>query len=160
MEKGSIIITSPSLLAPAPQVKPMREIKTTTVENLSNPPTNSNLLQPDQVEISKAGQEKVLQDKELEKEPLEEEEKKVMSVNDAKKTTKSEKNELDEQIKELSSEILKITIQIELLRTKEDAKSVKERRSLEVDLAIKKGALEATIKRKSDIAKLASHVDT
>ena len=158
MEKGSIIITSPSLLAPAPQVKPMREIKTTTVENLSNPPTNSNLFQPDQVEISKAGQEKVLQDKELEKEPLEEE--KVMSVNDAKKTTKSEKNELDEQIKELSSEILKITIQIELLRTKEDAKSVKERRSLEVDLAIKKGALEATIKRKSDIAKLASHVDT
>jgi len=170
MEKSSVIMTSSSLLSQVPQVKPQPEIKTATVENLANPPTNSNLLQPDQVEISKAGQEKVLQDKNLEKELIKDEEetevtedeeveKKVMNVKETEKTTKSEESELDKQIKELSLEILEITIQIELLKSKEDAESVKERQSLEVDLAIKKGVLEATIKRKSDITKFASHVD-
>jgi len=51
-------------------------------------------------------------------------------------------------------EILEMTIQIELLKAKEDSESIKERRSLEVELEIKKGVLEAAITRKLDIAKL------
>ena len=61
---------------------------------------------------------------------------------------------MDEEIRELSMKILELTLKIEMLKAKEDKESVKERKSLETELAISKGRLEAKLKQKLDTAKL------
>jgi hypothetical protein len=61
---------------------------------------------------------------------------------------KSNESDLDKQIRELSMEILELSVKVQMLQDKEDKESVKERQSLEVDLAIKKGQLEAAMDRK------------
>lgn len=152
------INTSPNVFVRVPQPKTDPETKNTTVESESKQPSNSNVLQPDQVEISKEGQEKSLQ--ELGKKRIEEQEEVEEKEMTAEEKLQAEDSQLDKDISDLSLEILEISIQIELLRSKEDAESVKEMRSLEVDLAIKEGILEAMITRKSDVAKLISYAET
>ena len=45
-------------------------------------------------------------------------------------------------------EILELSVKVQMLQDKEDKASVKERQSLEVDLAMKKGKLEALLEQK------------
>lgn len=71
----------------------------------------------------------------------------VMSAEEAA-AEKSNESDLDKQIRELSMEILELSVKVQMLQDKEDKESVKERQSLEVDLAIKKGQLEAAMDRK------------
>lgn len=81
-----------------------------------------------------------------------------MTKEEAEVISKTNESDIDKGIRELSLEILEITIKIEMLRAKEDKESVKERQALEVDLAIKKGTLEATINRKLQMATLTSNL--
>ena len=72
----------------------------------------------------------------------------VMTAEEAAAAEKAQESDLDKEIRELSIEILELSVKIQLLQDKEDKESVKERQSLEVDLAIKKGQLEAAMDRK------------
>jgi len=71
-----------------------------------------------------------------------------MTAEEAAAAEKAKESDLDKKIRELSMEILELSVKIQMLQDKEDKESVKERQSLEVDLAIKKGELEATMDRK------------
>ena len=72
----------------------------------------------------------------------------VMSPEEVAAAEKAGENDLDKQIRELSMEILELSVKIQMLQDKEDKESVKERQKLEVDLAMKKGQLEAAMDRK------------
>jgi hypothetical protein len=63
-------------------------------------------------------------------------------------TDTSSESDLDKKIRELSMKILALTVKIQMLQEKENTESVKERRRLEVDLAIAKGQLDGAIKLK------------
>jgi hypothetical protein len=126
-------------------------------EKQSNTSSNNKYLQPDKVEISEASLKKL-------SESEEEDQKKSLNITDELKTkedaeaiSKTNESDIDEEIRELSLEILELTIKIEMLKAKEDKESVEERQALEVELAIKKGTLEATINRKLQMATLASN---
>ena len=75
-----------------------------------------------------------------------------MTAEEAAAAEKSDESELDERIKELSIQILELSVKIQMLQDKEDKESVKERQSLEVELAMKKGELEAAMDRKLQLA--------
>jgi len=49
-------------------------------------------------------------------------------------------------------QILELSVKIQMLQDKEDKESVQERQKLEVDLAMKKGELEAAMDRKLQLA--------
>jgi len=70
----------------------------------------------------------------------------VMSPESAAENTGE--SDLDKEIRELGMKVLELSVNIQLLQDDEDNESVKERRALEVDLAITKGLLEEAIKRK------------
>ena len=72
----------------------------------------------------------------------------VMSPAEAAAAEKAKESDLDKQIRELSMEILELSVKVQMLQDKEDKESVKERQSLEVDLAVKKGKLEALLDTK------------
>ncbi|KGJ91735.1 hypothetical protein [Colwellia psychrerythraea] len=116
----------------------------------------SKQLQPDKVEISTEA-------KNISAEERDTEDKKsidasslsgIMSLEEAAAAEKANESDLDKRIRELSMEILEISVKIQLLQDKEDKESVKERQKLEVDLAMKKGELEATMDRKLQEAAL------
>jgi hypothetical protein len=143
--------TSPS----QEKIIPVNEIS--IGEKQSNTSSNNKYLQPDKVEISEASLKKL-------SESEEEDQKKSLNITDELKTkedaeaiSKTNESDIDEEIRELSLEILELTIKIEMLKAKEDKESVEERQALEVELAIKKGTLEATINRKLQMATLASN---
>jgi len=140
-----------SLATSSPQV-PTSQVLTPqeTSESVSNI-EKSKQLQPDQLALSEEAKAKST---EAEKD---DEDKKnidasslgnVMTAEEAAAAEKAQESELDKEIRELSMEILELSVQIQMLQDKEDKESVKERRSLEVDLAIKKGQLEAAMDRK------------
>lgn len=72
----------------------------------------------------------------------------AMSPEEAAAAEKAKESDIDKQIRELSMEILELSVKVQMLQDKEDKESVKERQSLEVDLAMKKGELEALLDAK------------
>ncbi|MDX2367297.1 MAG: hypothetical protein QNK36_02640 [Colwellia sp.] len=120
----------------------------------SNTLLTSKFLQPDQVEISEASRKKSSEAQEKSLQKLADTTDKVMTKEETAATSKATEGDIDKEIRELSMEILEITVQIEMLNGKEDKESIKERQALEVELAMKKGALEATISRKLQMATL------
>jgi len=118
-------------------------------------PDKSKQLQPDQLALSEEARAKSA---EAEANTKEKDEAKTnidasslsgaMSPEEAAAAEKAKESDLDKQIRELSMEILELSVKIQMLQDKEDKESIKERQSLEVDLAMKKGELEATLERK------------
>jgi len=80
----------------------------------------------------------------------------VMTAEEAAEADKANESDLDKRIRELSMEILDLSVHIQMLQDKEDKESVKERQKLEVDLAMKKGELEAAMDRKLQLASLSA----
>jgi hypothetical protein len=78
----------------------------------------------------------------------------AMTPEEAAEVEKTAEGELDKRIRELSMEILDLSVKIQMLQVKEDKESVKERQKLEVDLAMKKGELEAAMDRKLQLSTL------
>jgi hypothetical protein len=121
------------------------------IESSANNSSKDKYLQPDQVEISEASRNK-LSDEEKEK-PLNLSNKLKAKDEVEAETKKGDGNsDIDKKIRELSMEILELTIKIEMLKAKEDKESVKEAQALEVELAMKKGILEATVAMKLQMA--------
>ncbi len=117
--------------------------------------TQSKQLQPDRVVISAEATEKSADEEKQEKTNIDASSlSKNMTAEEAASSENSEQSELDKRIQELSMEILELTVKIQMLQDKEDKESVKERQKLEVDLAIKKGELEAAMDRKLQLATL------
>ncbi|NQY88800.1 MAG: hypothetical protein HRT51_13840 [Colwellia sp.] len=118
-------------------------------------PDKSKQLQPDQLALSEEAKTKSA---EAEAGTKEKDEDKtsidasrlngVKTAEEAAASDKTNESDLDREIRELGMEVLELTVKIQLLQDKEDKESVKERRALEVDLAITKGQLDAAIKRK------------
>jgi len=111
----------------------------------------SKQLQPDQLALSEEAKEKSTEaeKKDQDKKSIDASSLgNVMTAEEAAAAEKAQESDLDKEIRELSMEILELSVKIQMLQDKEDKESVKERRSLEVDLAIKKGQLEATMDRK------------
>ena len=119
-------------------------------ENPTNTLLSSKYLQPDQVNISETSRKKLSESEEEDQKTSTDISDKVMTKEEVIATSKA--NDIDKEIRELSMEILDITIQIEMLKGKENKESIKERQALEVELAIKKGVLDATIGRKLQMA--------
>jgi len=131
-------------------------IELTPQDTATNKSSDKNLL-PDQLDLSetaktksaKATSEKENQDKEgIDASSLSG----VMTPEEAAAVKKTDESELDKRIRELSMQILDLSVQIQMLQDKEDKESVKERQKLEVDLAMKKGELEAAMDRKLQLA--------
>jgi hypothetical protein len=151
---SKIITSQPSLnnLAkdkPVPSIKITRDVPVKLV-------TASTLL-PDKVVISKESQEKNADETKHVEENIPTQNKETLKLTPeqkAKLAEKAEEKDLDEIIQELSVKIMEMSLQIEQLKNKEDTESVKERKALEVELAITKGRLEAKLQEKLDTAKL------
>jgi len=114
--------------------------------------TASTLL-PDKVVISKESQEKNVLETKVEEESVPSQNKETRKLTPEQEAKLAEKD-LDEIIQELSVKIMELSLQIEQLKNKEDTESVKERKALEVELAITKGRLEAKLQEKLDTAKV------
>lgn len=155
MTSISKIITSQPTLnnlvkdKPAPSIKVSRDVPVNLV--------TENTLQPDNVVISKESQEK----KASETKAIEDSESnqsketpKLTPDQQAKLERDQEENDLDKIIQELSVKVMELSLQIEQLKSKEDTESVKERKALEIELALTKGRLEAKLKERLDTAKL------
>jgi len=114
-------------------------------------------LQPDKVVISKESQEKNASEIKGTEENINNQNKenpKLTPEQEAKLSEEKEESDLDKIIQELSVKVMELSLQIELLKSKEDIESVKERKALEIELALTKGRLEAKLKEKLDTAKL------
>ena len=103
-------------------------------------------LQPDKVVISLASQQK------MSAEEKESEEKSISLVTEDElienqQQTKNGKGDLEKEIRELSLEIMQLTLQVELLKSRADEESLKQSKSLEVELALKKGMLNAKLEQ-------------
>jgi hypothetical protein len=118
-------------------------------------PDKSKQLQPDQLALSDEARAKSAE-AEASTEEKDEAKKSIdasslngaMTAEEAAAAEKAKESDLDKKIRELSMEILELSVKIQMLQDKEDKESIKERQSLEVDLAMKKGELEATLERK------------
>lgn len=130
---------------------PESQIASTGEQLLTSP--KDKYLQPDQVEISEESRKKLSESEEAQKKSLS-----ISNKATAKEGVntkgKAEESDIDKEIRELSLEILELTIQIERLKNKEDKKSVQQRQALETELAIKKGTLDATLARKLQMTEL------
>lgn len=149
MKINSPVTTSQSFNASA-QVKLSSALRITEQEVPTNNALNSKQLQPDTLDISEESQEKALAEESTTKP------KELMSETEVEQSTEGEESQLDKEIRALSVEIMEISIQIELLKTKEDTESKEELNALEVELEIKKGVLKAKIEQKLDLAALSS----
>jgi len=142
-----------SLATSSPQVPTSQKFTPQETSESVSSIEKSKQLQPDQLALSEEAKAKST---EAEAEENDEDKKNidasslgnVMTAEEAAAAEKAQESELDKEIRELSMEILELSVQIQMLQDKEDKESVKERRSLEVDLAIKKGQLEAAMDRK------------
>ena len=131
-------------------------VVTTSQETTQTVPVKHKQLQADEVALSEEAKAKS-----AEAEEKEGKDKKTIdasSLNGIKSTAEvaaantASENDLDKEIRELSIEILELSVKIQMLQNKEDKESVKERQTLEVDLAMKKGQLEAAMDRKLQLA--------
>ena len=131
-------------------------VSATPVIDTSSPttatvPEKSKYLQPDKLALSEEAKAKSAEaeDKDKDKSSIDASSlSNAMTPEEAAAAEKSNESDIDKKIRELSMEILEISVQIQMLQDKEDKESVKERRSLEVDLSIKKGMLEAAMDQK------------
>lgn len=149
-------ISTVSSFIPPAQNKDVQEKTLPTNEAIntemsSNKSLKDKYLQPDQVEISEASRKK-LSDEEKDQEQSLNISNKLRTKDEVEATKGANESDIDKQIRELSMEILELTIKIEMLKAKEDQESVKETQALEVELAMKKGTLEATVARKLQMA--------
>ncbi len=151
----SITTTSPHLSQTViPSTPAANAAKFNTQEEPSSS-TQSKRLQPDQVVISAEATEKSAEHQKQEKTAIDASSlSKNMTAEEAASSENSEQSELDKRMQELSIEILELSVKIQMLQDKEDKESVKERQKLEVDLASKKGELEAAMDRKLQLATL------
>jgi len=137
-------LNTSSLATSSPQVVPPQE---TTASRSS--PEKSKQLQPDQLALSEEAKAKSTEAEDEDKKTIDASSlRNTMTAEEAAAAEKAQESDLDKEIRELSMEILELSVKIQMLQDKEDKESVKERRSLEVDLAIKKGQLEAAMDRK------------
>lgn len=129
---------------------------TASPETLATTSKNNKQLQPDEVVLSAEAKAKSAQAEEKEAEDKKNIDASnlngVMSPEEAAAAEKANESDLDKRIRELSMEILELSVKIQMLQDKEDKESVKERRNLEVDLTMKKGELEAAMDRKLQMA--------
>lgn len=118
-------------------------------------PNKSKQLQPDKLALSEEARAKSAEDEANTKEK--DDTKKTidasslsgaMSPEEAAAAEKAKESDIDEKIRELSMEILELSVKIQMLQDKEDKESIKEHQSLEVDLAMKEGELEALLDAK------------
>ena len=127
-------------------------ITSTSIVDTPTIPDKSKQLQPDQLALSeeaKAKSAKAEAGTNKDKKSIDASRLSgAMTAEEAAAAEKAKESDLDKKIRELSMEILELSVKIQMLQDKEDKESVKERQSLEVDLAIKKGELEATMDRK------------
>jgi hypothetical protein len=121
-------------------------------ENVSDTVLKQKFLPSDQVEISEASRKKLSESEEKDQEQVKDTDQQVMKKEAVAEGNQTSESDIDKEISKLSIEILELTVQIEMLKTKEDGESTKERQSLETDLAVKKGVLEATIDKKLQMA--------
>ncbi|MCJ8294218.1 MAG: hypothetical protein MJK15_07405 [Colwellia sp.] len=131
-------------------------IATTSQETIATTPEKNKQLQADEVVLSAEAKAKSAEAEE--KEGKDKTTIDASSLNGVKSAAevaaenKASESDLDKDIRELSIEILELSVKIQMLQDKEDKESVKERQKLEVDLAMKKGQLEAAIDRKLQLA--------
>jgi len=149
-------ISTISSFTPPAQKKDVQEIiidtnEVVNIEDSSNKSLKDKYLQPDQVEISEASRKK-LSDEEKDQEQPSNISNKLTTKDEAEVTKGANDSDIDKDIRELSMEILELTIKIEMLKAKEDKESIKEAQTLEVELAMKKGILDATVARKLQMA--------
>ena len=151
---ASITTQVPNLAQNTATTTTVSPIVTTPEKTAETIQTKSKQLQPDKVALSEEAKAKSAEAEETEhKNNID-----ASSLNGVKSTAevaaenKSSESELDKEIRELSIEILELSVKIQMLQDKEDKESVKERQKLEVDLAMKKGQLEAAIDRKLQLA--------
>ncbi|NQY47802.1 MAG: hypothetical protein HRT50_01640 [Colwellia sp.] len=151
---ASITTQVPNLAQNTATTTTVSPIVTTPEKTAETIQTKSKQLQPDKVALSEEAKAKSAEAEETEhKNNID-----ASSLNGVKSTAevaaenKSSESELDKEIRELSIEILELSVKIQMLQDKEDKESVKELQKLEVDLAIKKGQLEAAIDRKLQLA--------
>jgi len=120
-------------------------------------PEASIYLQPDIMTISKEALEKKsveelsTEEASTEKSRVEESDSSVTKNNLGnvfKNDNEGLSSELDKEIEKLGVKILEVSIQVEVLKAKGDDASTKESRSLEVELAMLRGLLEAKMKQK------------
>lgn len=119
----SKIITSQPTLNNLSKEQPAPSIKITKDTSVPAPTkalTSSNL-QSDDVVISKESQEKLAAENKLTKE----DKTKLTAEQQAKISEDKNESSIDEEIRELSIKILELTLQIELLKSKEDTESKK-----------------------------------
>jgi len=127
-----------------------------TRQDIATNQSSDKKLQPDQLALSEEAKAKSAQatseedqdKKSIDASSLSE----TMTPEEVAEAEKANESELDKRIRELSMEILDLSVQIQMLQDKEDKESVKERQNLEVDLAMKKGELEAAMDRKLQMA--------
>jgi len=133
------------------------EIAETSSHESSTIQSTNKHLQPDQLALSNEAKAKSVEASSEEKD----QDKKtidasslsgVMTAEEAAAADKANESELDKKIRELSMQILELSVKIQMLQDKEDKESVQERQKLEVDLAMKKGELEAAMDRKLQLA--------
>jgi len=170
--KGNNMKTSSSVMPqPVPMQKALLKQAQAPLEALptqkkeSSTTANTKYLQSENVNISKESQEKLLNERKEQEQAAEKvqsddgEEKKESIPAELEKEEQvnakedSGKSELDEAIAELEMKILKLSVEIELLKVKGDKDSMKEAEKLEVDLAMLKGSLDAKLKLKLDMSK-------
>lgn len=137
------------IISPIPNVTPSvskdySQEKALPQDEKSTAVLESEHLQPEQVEISEASRKKLSESEEDTTKNFST----VMTTEEVEAEKKKNESDLDKEIRKLSVEILEITIQIEMLKNKEDKESIKERQTLEAELALKKGTLEAMVDRK------------
>jgi len=171
LKGNNMKISSSVMPQPVPMQKALLKQAQAPLEALptqkkeSSSAANTKYLQSENVNISKESQEKLLNERkeqelaaekvhsddgEEKKEPIPAELEKEEQVN-AKED--SGKSELDEAIAELEMKILKLSVEIELLKVKGDKESLKAAEKLEVDLSMLKGSLDAKLKLKLDMSK-------
>jgi hypothetical protein len=159
----NISTSTPFSTVDTPQASPHKSVPIAEIDKIAGGssqtdttlPAENNRLQQDKVALSDEAKAKS-----AEAEEKDESKKNIdasslnnsMTAKEAAETEKTNESELDERIKELSIQILELSVKIQMLQDKEDKESVKERQSLEVDLAMKKGELEAAMDRKLQLA--------
>ena len=153
---ASITTQVPNLAQTTSATVTSSPIVTTSPETEATTPEKNKQLQADEVVLSAEAKAKS-----AEAEEKEGKDKKiidasslngVMTAEEVAAANTASENDLDKEIRELSMEILELSVKIQMLQDKEDKESVKERQKLEVDLAMKKGQLEAAMDRKLKMA--------
>jgi len=149
------ILTISSFTPPAQkkdvQDKILNTNEVVNIESSSNKSLKDKYLQPDQVEISEASRQKLSEEEKDQEHSFDISNNRITKY-EAEVTKGANDSDIDKEIRELSMEILELTIKIEMLKAKEDKESIKEVQTLEVELAMKKGVLEATVARKLQMA--------